>query len=102
MDQKIPKIATELKLMQGSPADPQRRVTLANCYQGQAVRWSFKNIPQLVPCAEAYRGKGPVTELAITEPDQINLDINDITFTATNQQTITIADMLNQSYSDAF
>ncbi|MEM7346864.1 MAG: serine hydrolase [Chloroflexota bacterium] len=94
---KAPKTATALKLMQGSP--PKNRVTMENWYMGDPVRWSFKNIPQLIPCAEAHRGSGPTTQLP--KADQ-SYDIPGILYKDHTGQTVSVGEMLNLSYTDAF
>ena len=94
-----PPTATELNLMQDSPPRPEQLVTTANWQMGDPVRWSFKNIPQLLPCATAHRGRGPVTTLA---PADTPLNPHPISYTNHDGQTVTIAEMLNKTYTDGF
>lgn len=92
-----PKTATELNLMKGSP--PQNRVTTDNWYIGEPVRWSFKNIPQLIPCTEAHRGRGglSILETAVSPHNLLTL-----TYTNHDEQSLSINEMLNLTYTDAF
>jgi CubicO group peptidase (beta-lactamase class C family) len=97
MTDEAPKTAAELHLMQEFPTTPEQRVTLANWFQGPPVRWSFMHACELIPSAEAHRGHGPVVELPYREQA-----LNAIQFSGINQETLTIGDMLTQTYTDGF
>ena len=94
-----PKTATELNLMVGSPPEKSDLVTLGNWFAGENIRWSFKNIPQLIPCAYAHRGYsgGYALQTAVSP-----LNINHIRYTNHRHDSLTIGEMLNQAYTDGF
>ena len=94
-----PKTATELNLMQDAPPRPEHLVNTANWQFGAPIRWSFKNIPQLIPCAKAHRGRGPVSSLPTADSPT---SIHDLTYTNHRDDQLTIGNMLNLSYTDAF
>jgi hypothetical protein len=52
---------------------------------------------ELIPSAEAHRGYGPVVELPYREQA-----LNTIQFSGTNQETLTVGEMLRQTYTDGF
>ncbi len=56
-------------------------------------------MPQLIPCAEAHRGAGPVAELP---KGTFAEEIREITYTNHLEQTLTVGDMLTSSYTDGF
>lgn len=98
---KAPKTATELNLMKGSPPAAKERVTVANWYIGEPTRWSFKNIPQLIPCAEAHRGRGGVTVLPKAKGSTAS-KLHNLIYTNHQGQTLTVGEMLNLAYTDGF
>lgn len=55
--------AAELGLMAGSPAPPDRLVTLANWQDPPFSRWAFQHVRELIPTARMARGDGPVAPL---------------------------------------
>lgn len=91
--------ATQLGLMTGSPPAADKRVTLQNWYLGEPVRWSFKNIEQLLPCAFAHRGYSGTTELPMAASP---IDVAGLPFTDHLGQGWTVGAMLNHTYTDAF
>lgn len=96
---KPPATATQLGLMQGSPPPANKLITTQNWQMGDPVRWSFKNIERLLPCAHAHRGYGAPSALP-TAPSPVDIDA--IPFTDHNGQAWTIEAMLNHTYTDAF
>ncbi|MGB1251346.1 MAG: serine hydrolase domain-containing protein [Candidatus Promineifilaceae bacterium] len=91
--------AAELNLMQGSPPPADKLVTTQNWQTGDPVRWSFKNVQQLIPCAHAHRGYG-IPSVLPTAPAPVDIDA--IPFTDHKGETWTVASMLNHTYTDAF
>ena len=94
-----PQTATQLKLMQGAPPPPERIITPTNAWFDEPVRWSFKNIPQLIPCAEAHRGPGPATEIKSAASQ---LDLDQMTFVDHQNKRATFAEFLADTYTDGF
>lgn len=60
--------ADELGLMRGTPAPPERLVTLGNWMQAPFNRWSLQHVSAIVPTAPVRRD-GPVWELPRDERD---------------------------------
>jgi 6-aminohexanoate-oligomer exohydrolase len=91
-----PATAEELGLMQGSPPDADRLVTLANWQEGPYNRWAFQNVGAVVPSAAISRGGGPVLELPVELEDIGGLPLAEVPGTPTLDQ------FLRHSYTDAF
>jgi len=60
-------------------------------------RWSFQRIREFMPTARVWRGNTPIQPLPRQEEP-----IAEIPFTRSSGETCTIADFLNDSYTDAF
>lgn len=60
-------------------------------------RWAFQNIRKILPTVDVSRGSGPVIALP---PDA--RDIDGIEFTAFDGGQMTVAQMLNRSFTDGF
>lgn len=85
--------------MQGAPPAAEKRITLDNWFIGEPVGWSFKNVQQLVPCAEAHRGTGPVSPIPNS---QTMANIAKIEYVDQNQKRWTVPEMLAHTYTDGF
>ena len=85
--------------MLGGRPSAENLITLDNWFIGQPVSWSFKNVSQLIPCAEAHRGAGISTPLPVGE---FTLDLTNLNFLDHNQATWTVADMLKHTHTDGF
>jgi CubicO group peptidase (beta-lactamase class C family) len=85
--------------MRGGRPSAESRVTLDNWFIGDPVSWSFKNMLQLVPCAEAHRGAGASKALPIGSR---SLDFNQIVFNDHKKTEWTVAEMLPHTHTDGF
>ncbi len=83
--------------MQGGPPPADKRITLDNWFIGEPVSWSFKNIGQLIPCAEAYRGTGPASPIPQSETA---FDPAGIKYQDHQQKEWTIGGMLSHTHTD--
>ncbi|HVM56115.1 MAG TPA: serine hydrolase [Gaiellaceae bacterium] len=91
-----PATAAELGLMQGSPPEPSRLVTVAGWQEGPWNRWAFQHVSELVPCAVVPRGTGPVFPLP-SEPEELGS-----TPLGGVGCADTLDDFLHESYTDGF
>lgn len=83
-------------IMQGSPVPPEWRVPFADWDYPPWNRWSFQNIRQILPTM-------PVTPALIPwQLETAERDITGITFVNAEGQTTSLADMLDQTYTDGF
>jgi CubicO group peptidase (beta-lactamase class C family) len=85
-------------LMVGSPAPPDRLVTLANWQDAPFNRWGFTHIQDLMPTARIARGMGPVSELEHGDP----ADIGRVEFASADGQRWTVAQMVESTFTDGF
>src|SRR5262245_34803103 len=92
----MPPTAAELGLMQGYPAPPDKRITLANLMEPPNNRRGFQHMRALLPTAEVYRGAGPVRALP-----QRPRDLGGLAFTAADGAERTVRELLALSYADA-
>ena len=76
---------------------PTIRPTLENWDQPPFNRWSFQNVRSLIPTADVYRGNGPVAPLASALED-----LSDVTFDAVDGSRKTLAQHLQETYTDGF
>lgn len=83
--------------MQGSPPAPDRIPNLSNWDLGPFNRWSFQNVRSVVPTVEVWRGDGPVWEF-----ENALEDLAEVEFTASSGVKRTVADMLEETYTDGF
>ncbi len=91
-----PPTAAELGLMQGSPAAPQNRVTLANWQYAPYNRWAFQHVRQILPTMPVSRGTGPVRVLARDERP-----LSDVAFVH-GARRLSVERMLAETYTDGF
>lgn len=84
-------------IIQGSPPLPHLRVPFDSWDRAPWNRWSFQHVRELLPTTEIWRGPGPTSPL--TEVAQ-NLD--DLTTTTLSGETITLATLLDRTYTDGF
>ncbi len=90
-----PKTAAEHGLMQGFPPALDKRVTLENWQDPPYNRWGFQHVRELIPTARVSRGRGEVRPF---ERNPQHLD--DISFAGADGETMTIARMLENTYTD--
>lgn len=86
-----------LPIMQGTPPPPEWRPPVNAWDQPPWNRWTFQNIREVLPTVEVWRGTGPVR--ALTQDPQ---DIAGIPFAAQNGASMTVAEMLDATYTDGF
>lgn len=87
--------AVESGVMVGHPPPPELRVGLHNWQQAPFNRWSFQHTRQVIPTANVSRGLGPVWELP-----KVTRALGDISFDSAGGVEITLADFLNDSWTD--
>ncbi|KUM44705.1 serine hydrolase domain-containing protein [Pseudomonas sp. EpS/L25] len=87
----------EPSLMQGFPAEPERRVTWANWMSPPFNRWGFRNLARLRPTIEVAAGSrtGAVLE-------QAPLALEELRFESTCGRTVSTLDHLRASKTDGF
>jgi len=85
--------------MVGSPPPADKLVTNQNWCFGDPVRWGFKNIERLLPCAHAHRGYESPSPL-LDGPTQTDIDA--ISFNDHTGKEWTVGSLLNHTYTDAF
>ncbi len=95
MAQEIPKTATEMGIMQGSP--PQRAIDIAEWDKGPDNRWAFQHISEIIPVANISRGSGLPTSLR-----RAPKDLSGLQFQALDGAEMTVQDMLTRTYTDGF
>jgi CubicO group peptidase (beta-lactamase class C family) len=86
-----------MEIMQGFPPPPAARVTLENWDKPPFNRWSFRNMRKVLPTAAVGRGAGPVRAF---ERDQ--QDLGGIAFEGLGGAPMTLARLLDETYTDAF
>lgn len=84
-------------IMQGSPPPPDMRVPVQDWDRAPWNRWSFQHIRELLPTTEVWRGAGPSSTL-----DEAQQDLDDLTVETAKGGTITLAALLDQTYTDGF
>ncbi|MXU65675.1 serine hydrolase domain-containing protein [Oceanomicrobium pacificus] len=92
-----PRSARELGIMQGNPPPPEKRPSLTNWDLAPFNRWTFQHIEDLFPIARVGARSGGARPLA-----DATADLSGVTFTATEDRRLTLADHLAESYTDAF
>lgn len=90
-----PKTAAELGIMQGSP--PQRLIDMSRWDKGPDNRWAFQHISEIIPTANISRGSGAPTLLTRTPHD-----ISNFTFKNSDGKKMTVKEVLDATYTDAF
>lgn len=83
-------------IMQGFPSDQFLRFPRMDWDRPPWNRWTFQHINEFMPTARVWRGSGPARVLPRQEQT-----ITDISFTRSNGQKQTVADYLDDSYTDA-
>jgi CubicO group peptidase (beta-lactamase class C family) len=84
-------------IMIGSSTPQEWRVPLIDWDRPPWNRWTFQNIRQILPTANIKHDKNHVSEL------KYNLqNIEDINFKDTNNQSVSVSQMLNDTYTDGF
>jgi CubicO group peptidase (beta-lactamase class C family) len=83
--------------MAGSPVSSQWRVPRADWDTPPWNRWSFQHVCEILPTSEVSRGNGPVIPLSSDLQD-----IGEIEFESLNTGQMTIASMLDETYTDGF
>ncbi len=78
------------------PVNP-KEVTLENWQQPPFNRWSFQNLQTLITTANISRGSQPVQPLASAPRN-----LMDIRFVGSDQQSLSIREMLSQTYTNGF
>ncbi len=86
-----------LPIMEGSPPPPEWRVPKSDWDRPPWNRWTFQHVSEMVPTAPVPRGDGPVAEIPRNERD-----IEGVAFEAVGGGTMTIAELLDASYTDGF
>ena len=84
-------------VMQGFPPPPENRVTLENWDKPPYNRWSFRNMRKVLPTAAVGRGAGPVRTFERDEQD-----LGRIAFETLGGAPMTLARLLDETYTDAF
>lgn len=84
-------------IMRGSPPPAAWRIPPLDWDRPPWNRWAFQNVSQLVPTAPVWRGSQPPAEL----PQQ-NVDIERIEFETAGGDKATIAQLLEETYTDGF
>lgn len=72
-------------------------ITLDNWFIGEPVQWSFKHIPQLIPCAEAHRGPGPASSIPLSKRP---IDPTELAYKDPTGTDWTIGKMLKHTHTD--
>lgn len=83
--------------MQGIPPAPETRVDKTNWFMGPYNRWGLQHIREIVATTEISRGDGPVYPLPSTPKP-----IDKVQVTNMDGKKVSIADWLNESYTDGF
>lgn len=82
-------------IMQGFPSDDFMRIPRMDWDRPPWNRWTFQHINEFMPTARVWRGSGPARALPRQEEA-----ITDINFTLSNGQQQTIAEFLDDTYTD--
>jgi CubicO group peptidase (beta-lactamase class C family) len=82
-------------IMQGFPVPPQRRVPHQDWDRAPWNRWTFQHVSEVLPTAEVWRGRGPVSKL------EYNLqNLQAIEFATAAGQQSTLQRWIDRSYTD--
>ena len=85
------------KLMTGFPPAPEAQVTLANWQDPPFHRWAFRHMRELIPSHPIPAG--PPAPLPVSP---VALDLAGATITRLDRSTATVADVLDDTCTDAF
>jgi len=96
-DKTAVKTAHDLGIMRGAPVPPTGRVPFQDWDRAPWNRWTFQHIREILPTTEVWRGSGPVWQLPGAPR---NLD--DLSFAADSGDETTIAQWLNDDFTDGF
>jgi hypothetical protein len=83
--------------MNDFPPAPEARVTNERWSSGPQSRWTYQHIRELMPTVEIYRGDGPVYPLPESPKPIQAISVENL-----DGDTVTIADWLEDSYTDGF
>lgn len=83
-------------IMQGSPVPPEWRIPRGQWDDPPWNRWSFQNLRQILPTVPVAAASDP------WDLPRAEQDISQITFTDTTGQTRSVAQMLDDTYTDGF
>ena len=84
-------------LMQGFPAEPEKRVTWANWMSPPFNRWGFRNLARLRPSIDVAAGARPSSVLA-----HAPVELESLSFESTCGRTVSVLDHLLASKTDGF
>ena len=84
-------------LMQGFPAEPEKRVTWANWMSPPFNRWGFRNLARLRPTIDVAAGARPSSVLA-----HAPVELESLSFKSTCGRTVSVLDNLRASKTDGF
>lgn len=84
-------------IMQGAPPPPDQRPPLIDWDRPPWNRWTFQHVREFLPTADVPRGAGPVRDLP-----QASVDVDDIRFETEHGGEITVAQLLDDTYTDGF
>ena len=96
---RAPKTAADLGIMEGFPPPPERRVNLANWAEAPFNRWAFLHVRELVPTALVSRGSGAVRELPPRHIDTGALERLELA--GGDGEATTVGALIIRSYTDA-
>ena len=72
-------------------------LTLDNWQEGPWNRWAYQHVSHLIPTAQVSRGSGPIAEL-----ERRPRDLSGLRFLRSDGESITLHEMLSETYTDAF
>ncbi|WP_248802903.1 serine hydrolase domain-containing protein [Pseudomonas sp. MWU13-2100] len=84
-------------LMQGFPAEPERRVTWSNWMHPPFNQWGFRNLARLRPSVDVQAGTGPASVLK-----EAPLALDELHFASECGLGVSVIDHLVASHTDAF
>jgi CubicO group peptidase (beta-lactamase class C family) len=82
-------------VMKGSPPTLEAQVTRANWRTFPAIRWSFRNVRQLLPTAEIRRARRP------SELPSAAQDLSRLTVAQPDGTRTTLAEIRRETFADA-
>jgi len=85
------------RLMAGFPPPAEKQVTLANWQDPPYNRWAFRNVRNLIPTANVWRGGGTASPLPAAARDLDRIPYEDCT-----GRTTSVGDMLEEGFTDGF
>ena len=85
-----------LKLMQGFPPPPDKRVSLGNVLKYPNGRWGYQHIRELGPTAPIWRGEGPKSALPVA-----GKPLGAVSFDGGSGQPVDLLQWQRNTYTDA-